>query len=387
MRSRSEHSQPLRPLRPLRGWLLLAAVVFVVAFSSAAVRILLQEANRAPEASKAAARIDAIKSGLTIGAGAAGAFALILAARRQWLNERTEMRQELEEQRSATHDSNVSSANEFDSRERRITDLYVKAVEQLGSDKEAVRLGGLYALSRLGQDHEPHRQLCIDMMCAYLRMPISPPLTETQLIDTSQACEQKGELLVRSEAGRIISRHLAHSVTPTDSDNSDYFTSRVPSPQYWPSMVLNLDEATLVDFNLSGSRFTKATLNGASFIGPTNLYEAEATYLSFSRSTFYGPLTVSALGLATPLQATGIVCWDMAALSMEPRTSIGSVFAQFATFKSSVRFGKDASLNMARIARNVSRLSIVLPDGWHLVESDDAEWYGLKHRPEPSTEL
>lgn len=35
---------------------------------------------------------------------------------------------------------------EENARERRITELYTKAVEQLGSDKAPVRLGGLYAL-------------------------------------------------------------------------------------------------------------------------------------------------------------------------------------------------------------------------------------------------
>jgi hypothetical protein len=56
----------------------------------------------------------------------------------------------------------------------RITELYTKAVEQLGSEKAPVRLGGLYALERLAQDNKEHRQTIVNVICAYLRMPFSP---------------------------------------------------------------------------------------------------------------------------------------------------------------------------------------------------------------------
>jgi hypothetical protein len=57
------------------------------------------------------------------------------------------------------HHSEVATVlGDHDAEERRITELYTKAVEQLGSDKAAVRLGGLYALERLAQDYASHRQ-------------------------------------------------------------------------------------------------------------------------------------------------------------------------------------------------------------------------------------
>lgn len=58
-----------------------------------------------------------------------------------------------------------------DATERRITELYVKAVEQLGSDKAAVRHSGLYALERVAQDNPEHRQTVDNVLCAYLRVP------------------------------------------------------------------------------------------------------------------------------------------------------------------------------------------------------------------------
>ncbi|MFI6604841.1 hypothetical protein ACIBHX_52220 [Nonomuraea sp. NPDC050536] len=58
-----------------------------------------------------------------------------------------------------------------------VTDRYGKAIEQLGSAQAPVRLGGLYALEQLGQNTpDPAlRQTIVDVICAYLRMPYTPP--------------------------------------------------------------------------------------------------------------------------------------------------------------------------------------------------------------------
>lgn len=63
------------------------------------------------------------------------------------------------------HQERVAVATEHDAEARRITDLNTKAVEQLGSEKALVRLGGLYALERLAQDNPraaaDHRQRAV----------------------------------------------------------------------------------------------------------------------------------------------------------------------------------------------------------------------------------
>jgi hypothetical protein len=62
-----------------------------------------------------------------------------------------------------------------DATERRVTELYTKAADQLGSDKAPVRLAGLYALERLAQDSPGQRQTIVNVICAYLQMPYTPP--------------------------------------------------------------------------------------------------------------------------------------------------------------------------------------------------------------------
>lgn len=94
----------------------------------------------------------------------------MLAVRRQW------------------HQELTSADTALDASERRVTELYTRAADQLGSDKAPVRLAGLYALERLGQSNPGQRQTIVDVLCAYLRMPYEPPAaTAANRYDTAAA--------------------------------------------------------------------------------------------------------------------------------------------------------------------------------------------------------
>src|SRR5262249_37024998 len=138
-------------LRPMR-WLPTTALVLAAVVGGGAVALWLLTSWAARHQGEAGTtlRLDAIKTALTVAAGIGAGVLLIVALRRQSISERS--------QRHA----------EEDAREQRITTLYVAAAEQLGSERAAVRLAGLYALERLGQDNPRLRQTVIDVMCAYL---------------------------------------------------------------------------------------------------------------------------------------------------------------------------------------------------------------------------
>ncbi len=60
-------------------------------------------------------------------------------------------------------------------RTRTWNERFGAAAEQLGGDKPAaVRLAGVYAMAVLADDWEAKRQTCVDVLCAYLRMPYKP---------------------------------------------------------------------------------------------------------------------------------------------------------------------------------------------------------------------
>jgi hypothetical protein len=44
---------------------------------------------------------------------------------------------------------------------------YTTATDQLGHEKPAVRLGGVYAMARLADNWDEQRRVCIDVLCAY----------------------------------------------------------------------------------------------------------------------------------------------------------------------------------------------------------------------------
>src|SRR5271165_3065503 len=55
------------------------------------------------------------------------------------------------------------------SREGQVTDRYTKAIEQLGSDKPDVRIGGIYALERVARDSARDHPTVMEVLTAFIR--------------------------------------------------------------------------------------------------------------------------------------------------------------------------------------------------------------------------
>ncbi|MBP2322988.1 hypothetical protein JOF56_003373 [Kibdelosporangium banguiense] len=208
-----------------------------------------------------AARFDALKIGLSVGAGSGGLFALYLAWQRQRSTEADLERQE-----------RVASDTRADATERRITDLYTKAVEQLGSDKAPVRMGGLYALERLAQDYRVQRQTIVNVFCAYLRMPYVLPGVEPT--DDAEDRQRTQELEVRRTAQDILCAHLRD--LPRDPDN-----------KFWAEMKINLSGAHLIALDLKRCQAQTAQFKSALFTGTASFDSSVFTeYVSFESAIF-----------------------------------------------------------------------------------------------------
>jgi hypothetical protein len=97
---------------------------------------------------------DLVKLSFGVVAGAGALVALVVAYRRQRVDEDGALRE-------AT---------------RLHTERFSQAVDKLGSDSPAVRLGGVHALAGLADDAPDGnlRQTCIDVLCAYLQLPFTP---------------------------------------------------------------------------------------------------------------------------------------------------------------------------------------------------------------------
>jgi hypothetical protein len=282
---------------------------------------------------EAQARMDAIKTGLSVGAGTGGAVALLLALRRQWLNERDLAHREAVDQRTQVHADRVAAATEHDATERRVTDLYVKAVDQLGSVQAAVRLGGLYALKRLGQNNPDHRQIVIDVICAYLRMPYLPP-AESPAPGDSEQDHRREELQVRQTAQRILADHLRDETYVGQRPDG-------PAPEtFWPDIdLLDLTGAHLVDFHLMHCRVRAMQFNDVTFTGET-LFRGTICDLAFFQGATFSHHT-----------------------DFRGATFTNSAWSSFSTFDTEVWFHADEHFPGACFGRHVSFQGVTFAEG------------------------
>jgi hypothetical protein len=195
-------------------------------------------------------RLDALRTAASLVIGAGGAAALLLAARRQRYVEL-----DLEQK-------------EHDANERRVTELYGKAADQLGSDKAPVRLAGVYALERLAQDEPRHRQTVVNLLCAYLRMPYTPPNARPEP-DEAAAQEQ----LVRMTVQDVLEAHLR----PAEPD------------VFWPDIDLTITGTTLEFFWFRNCRVRKASFRHTTFAEIAAFRDTEFTEnADFHRAHFTG---------------------------------------------------------------------------------------------------
>ncbi|MEV4057478.1 pentapeptide repeat-containing protein [Amycolatopsis sp. NPDC049688] len=224
-----------------RTILLWGAGLLVVAAVAATLLLTLLGGGR-PEDS---ARLDALKTAANIVVGTGGAAALLLAARRQ---------------RSAELDL---VQKDHDATERRVTEIYGKAADQLGSDKAPVRLAGLYALERLAAGYPEHRQTIVNVLCAYLRMPFEDPGKDLE------------ELQVRKTAQRILLLHLR----PGSAED--------PSEAFWPDVDLDFSGAKLVGLTLTHCVIRSITCYDTEFLGLASFRGTEfRTKADFNKATF-----------------------------------------------------------------------------------------------------
>jgi hypothetical protein len=91
-------------------------------------------------------------------------------------------------------------------RTRTLNERFATAAEQLGSDKPAVRLAGVYAMSGLADDWPENRQTCVDVLCAYLRLPYEPDPGDEASAD--KQLDFHGGSEDRHTVIRVITAHL-----------------------------------------------------------------------------------------------------------------------------------------------------------------------------------
>lgn len=157
-----------------------------------------------------------------------------------------------------------------DAVEWRVTELYTRATTQLGSEHAQVRIAGFHALERLAQNNPDQRQVIVNVVCGYLRMPYTADDTVPAGSDSDHKSHRTQECQVRLTAQGLLTTHL-----------------RRGQLTFWPDITLDLAGATLIDFNLEYCHLHGATFDDARFSGVAQFNVAEFTGpVSFDNARF-----------------------------------------------------------------------------------------------------
>jgi Pentapeptide repeats (8 copies) len=139
------------------------------------------------------------------------------------------------------------------SREGQITDRFTRAIEQLGSNKVDVRLGGIYALERIAKDSPADRDVIIEVLSAYIREHGTwrEPTTSGVLVSAS-AWDLPP---LRARAADVQAAIIVLGRTPRSGD-----------AELWLSDV-DLRRARLENACLNGARLSRAHLEASALNG------------------------------------------------------------------------------------------------------------------------
>jgi uncharacterized protein YjbI with pentapeptide repeats len=294
---------------------------------------------------------------LTLGAGLLATGALLFTARNFTLSRRTF---ELTEQ-------------------GQVTDRYTKAIEQLGSDKLDVRIGGIYALERVARDSAKDHPTVMEVLTAFIREhsrePWPPPDSEGQLGPRSTRPDVQATITV---VGR---RGAEHDIQPMDLGGANLRGATLTHANLRGADLTHadlggayLDGAYLGGATLGGATLTSATLTGADLadadlagadlaganLAGANLADADLTSANLADATLGGATLTSADLTSADLTRADLTSADLTGAHLG-----GGVLTD-------ARLGArltDAKLTGARLTNVRWPEGVQVPDGW-MVDSD-----------------
>ncbi|MBB5110536.1 hypothetical protein FHU28_000375 [Micromonospora echinospora] len=127
-----------RGIKPV-PWLLIALTVFIaLGFTLAATWLMFREASKAPEGAAAQLRFDAVKTGITLFAGTAGAGALILSFR-----------------------------SHFNSETDRLNSQFDTAADKMSNSSQVVQVAGILAVERIALKHKSYRRSAVALLSTF----------------------------------------------------------------------------------------------------------------------------------------------------------------------------------------------------------------------------
>ena len=154
------------------------------------------------------------------------------------------------------------------SREGQVTDRYTKAIEQLGSDKLDVRIGGIYALERVARDSARDHPTVMEVLTAFIREH-----SHEQWPPSDHPAGPEPERSTRPDVQAALTvigrRDAKRDIRQIDLGR------RRPHPR-GPQLTRTLSSADLARADLGAANLYRANLTSAD-LAAANLYRANLT--------------------------------------------------------------------------------------------------------------
>jgi len=200
---------------------------------------------------------------------------------------------------------------------KQFVERFGAATSQMGDHSPTVRLGGAYAMAALADEYPNRRQQCIDVLCAYLRLPYLPSTENSLVSEVTQertwttgngtGIERRTYILrphdrvVRLTIIRLVSEHLQEDSLISWQGHTFDFTGGTFDGGEFSGCVFTTGTTVTFDkgqftaerFSFNGTRFRGGNIsfNGARFAsGKVTFDRAEFTdgTITFNGAHFTG---------------------------------------------------------------------------------------------------
>ena len=166
-----------------------------------------------------------------------------------------------------------------------LNERYQKGAEMLGSDVLTVRLGGIYALQQLAEEHpEQYHVQVMRLLCAFVRLP-----TRDQSLESGQAAIEPGTLLgIRQDVEAIMQAIGSRSRLRIALEREVDFRLDLRGADLRGGQLLDADlsRAMFHHAHLSGVNFAHTDLTD-SFLSHADLSQAEFHDVNFTRTRIW----------------------------------------------------------------------------------------------------
>ena len=234
---------------PVSAWVVILVVLLIAVIILPRALVTVDVGHYQVDQMTPAARASAVNDIRSSLLQAIGGSALIAGAYVTW--------------RQLRHSMSDSREQRELERQAHITQLFNSAVEHLGSSELQIRLGGIYALDRIGRDSAPDRDAIVNILAAYIRTQSPWPPSAPARFGNDHPINQVPPLRVRAVDVQAALTILARW-GPTDAHDDIWPTADLTGADL---RMGNLAGAHLWRVRLHGANLARANLRGADLRG------------------------------------------------------------------------------------------------------------------------